>query len=823
MQESQKPYGPKPLLSKILRIALKTVGVLALLVALAYVGLGLYIKTNKQKVLAQVTAQLNENLDGTLTIGDMEPAFFASFPRISIKLLDVHLRDRKFAQHQKEFMRAGSVEVAVNLFALLRGTISIGKIGVTDAAVYLLTDASGYSNTSVFKKNKTQSEGGSGSFPELKKFALTRVMFTADNRHRNKLFRYRIDALRGDVDLNLDGSWNSTIKLDGFAESMSFNVDRGSFMQNKALDGRFEAQYDGDGKLTLLEQPLRIGEEDFTVWAHFFLNDPEGKFDIHIKNPKILWRKASGLLARNISSRLDMFDLARPIAVSCDLDGSFSSEDDPLIYVKATVRDNTLDTPGGRVEDCNFNGIFTNHFDPKRGFNDPNAAIVLHNFSGAYGTVPFLMKRFAINDLENPLARGDFQANFPLERLNGLIDANLLSFQKGRANIAVDFTADIVRFKLEKPLLKGKVDISGAQVTYAQRGINCKDVSVGLDFTSQDLFIRNIALKTGSSSIKMDGVVRNFLNLYYTDPNKLVVNWNVYSKDFHLAEFLGFFAKGRKTVKKQKQTGDFTLELSELFEKSNVRLAMRVENLHYRKFRATDVRALVALTDDKIALEKVSLRDASGRAEVHGFMQRGGKVNTYQLQASVSDVDVRQFFSEFDNFGLESLKAENLKGRFSLEANLRGKMLESGALVPKSIDGNVSFWLKNGSLHNFDPVRNIGKYAFPHRDLNTITFRDLHGKFTVKGEQVQVEPMAISSSALNLDLSGVYSFGKGTDMRVDVPLRDPGRDKDIHDASELAKRRHRGIVLHLAAQDDPETNKVKIKLVSGKSTTSKPE
>jgi hypothetical protein len=119
--------------------------------------------------------------------------------------------------------------------------------------------------------------------------------------------------------------------------------------------------------------------------------------------------------------------------------------------------------------------------------------------------------------------------------------------------------------------------------------------------------------------------------------------------------------------------------------------------------------------------------------------------------------------------------------------------------------------LKHGKLLNFDPVRNVGKFVFPFRDMNTIEFDNLKGDFAVAGEKITIAPMQINSSVLNMDLQGVYSFGAGTQLYVDVPLRNPKKDEDITDKKELAKRRNRGIVVHLTAEDDKD-GKVKVKL-----------
>jgi len=148
----------------------------------------------------------------------------------------------------------------------------------------------------------------------------------------------------------------------------------------------------------------------------------------------------------------------------------------------------------------------------------------------------------------------------------------------------------------------------------------------------------------------------------------------------------------------------------------------------------------------------------------------------------------------------------------SLDAQLAGHLTTDQKLLPKTISGKVAFSLKDGALLNFEPIRRVGRIAFRRRDVQNIAFQDLKGEFVIEGEKVQVSPMKINSNVLNLDVSGVYSFGKGTVLKVDVPLRNPEKDALIEDETEREKRRHRGIVLHLLAADDPETGKVKISL-----------
>ena len=119
------------------------------------------------------------------------------------------------------------------------------------------------------------------------------------------------------------------------------------------------------------------------------------------------------------------------------------------------------------------------------------------------------------------------------------------------------------------------------------------------------------------------------------------------------------------------------------------------------------------------------------------------------------------------------------------------------------------------NIHDLNTVCNItfspSNCRCATKFMKNIEFYNLGGRFDVKGEKVSIHPMKISSSAINMDVEGVYSFGKGTEIYVDVPLRNPKRDEGITDKAELAKRRNRGIVLHLKAVDDKD-GKVKVKL-----------
>lgn len=808
-------------LPRWLKLSFKILFGIFLFIIVAYMALAFYVNTHKKEILASITAEINENINGKLVAESMDPTFLQGFPRISLRLKNVIVKDSLYSDHKHTLLEANDFNISINSFAFLRGALEIRKIEIEDAKIYLFVDENGYSNSSIFKSKaeKKAEQPDGGSFAEVKNFQLHNVSFVSDNQKGKKLFQFIINDLNGKLKYDSDG-WDADIKLDAFAKSLAFNTKHGSFIENKKLNGNFDIRYNEEAEnIVISPNDLDIGDDEFNIKGKFNIGKKNSEFSIGIVADGILWKNASNLLSNNISKQLDRFDLEKPIDVTCDIVGDLNSEGDPLIYVKAKIKDNRLHIPDGIVDNCNFTGIFTNEFVKGKGFTDPNSAVKLLNFTGNYKEIPFTVDTAIINDFSKPIASGTFKSQFPLEKLSNAVDKDLLVFSNGTADVSLKFKADIVNLEITKPIFSGLVNIKDGDVTYAPRNLRFKNTNVALDFTEKALLIKNITLQSGKSVVNMEGDIENFLNLYYTDPERIVLNWKVKSPQLHLGEFLGFLGSRKTTRIAKKKTSKSTLSenLNFLFEKSNVAMNVQVDKFFYNKFYATDVKANVLLSETGIFIKNARVNHARGFMDVNGSLTQGKTLNKFTINALVKNVNIEKFFYAFNNFGMESMSSKNLRGFLYSKANITGSISNDGKLVTNSMNGTIDFDLQKGALVNFEALKSAGKFAFPFRDLDNITFTNLNGKLDITGEKVKIHPMKINSSVLNMDLAGIYSFGKGTNIALDVPLRNPKKDKDITDEELLEERRNRGIVIHLLASDD-EDGKVKIKLVSKKTS-----
>jgi hypothetical protein len=195
------------------------------------------------------------------------------------------------------------------------------------------------------------------------------------------------------------------------------------------------------------------------------------------------------------------------------------------------------------------------------------------------------------------------------------------------------------------------------------------------------------------------------------------------------------------------------------------------------------------------------VQSCGGIISFDGHLAPNGDNFLLESSARIKRVDIARFLTSLNNFGIQSFQPKNINGYLTASASLKGTLLSGGQLKTNSLFGAAKFDVVQGALVDFKPITNIGNFAFPLRDVNNIVFRDLSGNFKINGDLVDVSDLKVSSNVLNLDVNGVYSFGRGTNLAMTIPLRNPKKDEFITDKIERDEKRNKGIVLHLLAVD----------------------
>lgn len=747
----------------------------------------------------------------------MEPELIRGFPGLSISLKNVSLRDSLWASHKHDLLKARNVYLTVDAFSLISGPAKIKKISIADGEIYVFSDSLGYSNTDIFKdrNSKADSSRAGGSVNRIN-FRDTKFIY--ENKLKKKYFNLSIRDFQGIFEFDRNG-WKAKADLHTLVNQLQFNTEKGSFLRNKHLEMTnllLEFNYDHK-KLTIPWQKIEIEDNNFRIAGSCMFAKTNSNFAVKLKAYDIPYSEATELLLPRITKRLKSYNLKKPITVEALIRGKLKNATQmPLVNAKWVVKNNTLTTGEEVIKDCSFTGSFTNEVVPATRRDDLNSSIVFNDMSGKWYNIGFLAPRVEIRNLTSPVIEGKFISDFSLKKLNA-VSGETFYFTHGSASLNLVYKASLLKGGDTGPgFIVGNIRIINGAATYRPRNLKFNNIAALLNFKGHDLFVQNMKVSSGKTNLNMEGSLRNFLNLYYTDPRKIILDWHITSPQFNLGEFLVFL--GRRNPQRPAKTPDGSRkastrifqQLDQVLDQASAHLLVKVDKLIYKDFTASKVTSDITMKQSGISINRVSLNHAGGNLIVTGDIDQSGSVNKITTEARITNVDVQTLFTSFENFGQDAITNQNLRGVFYGSTKMAATMKNNGEMVPRSFFGTVTFDIRNGALVNFEPMEKIGRFTFPNRNFSNIRFRNLKNTLEFRGEKVYIPPMLIESSVFNIFLNGVYSFTTGTNIAMEVPLRNPQQDALLPDSLKEARIR-RGIVLNLSAVDGLDGN-VKIKL-----------
>ncbi|OAZ05135.1 AsmA-like C-terminal region-containing protein [Flavobacterium succinicans] len=771
--------------------------------------IGLYIDTHHDQLLKEVREIANKNIKGEVTIGDFEVVYFHGFPHMTIAVKDVTIKDSLWAKHKRTLLKANSIYAKILPWDIFLKKIKIDNVSIHDAKIHLYIDPKGYTNTSVFSSDsKTKTTSSKKLSLELDQVKLVDVSFISENQFKHKRFDFTVDHLHLKKFDTAQG-WEADIDLKTLVKSMTFSMRHGSFAKNKVIEGTLIAKYsEANGAIAVNSDALSIGEDVFKVNTSFGVDKGNSIFSIGLFVKNIRWKSASNLLSNNISRILNRFDFKDPFKVSCNIIGDFNKDGDPKILVKATIKNNELSYFDYKITDCNFLGVYNNHYQKNKDISDENSAVVLQNFRGKVKNIPFVTKNMMILNLDKPIASGSFVSSFDLEQLNQTIVNKEMSFESGNANLNLSFKADVEDLKMVKPFFIGSVVVQNANGTLIPLNKQFQNSSIDLSFTTNQLRVNQIVLNTQKSALNLKGNSDNFLNYYYDSPEKIFMNWDIQAKTIDLNEFN--FGSG-KTTTAPKQTAAISPDIINILNESNASINFSADTIIYKKVKVQKAIAQIKVVADSTIIKNVSLVFGKSPIKLNGAISYKDKSNHIYTKIDATKVDVDELLKAFDNFGSKALTPESISGLVSISGYFDGDFDKNLNMVKRSLTGNLNLELNKGALKHFDPLKKIGKYAFPFRNFDNITIDSLDINIDIKDGFANFDQTPINSSVLDFDLEGTYGFYGDSNMEVDVHLRNPEKDKKRRKKKIVKEKRNRGITLHLQAIEEGE-NPFKIKL-----------
>ena len=777
-------------MKKFVRYLFRIAAILGSLLFLAWLLLVGIISFKKPELLKKISAEVKNRIGGEASIGNIDISFFRHFPHVTVQLSNVTLHDSLWQQHHHDLLKVESIDLRVSLLgSLFSGKPRVGKVFLTTGSIYLYTDSTGYSNTSLLQsRDDSSAKDGSKDKREsdLPEISLTDMKFVVEKQDKKKLFDFDIRRLEGSFEREKRNLFIN-LRLDVRVNSFAFNTEKGSFLKDKPLSGRLRLQFNTASKiLQANRQTLRINDHPFLLSGRFFPEINPDPFFLTIETENIAYKKASSLLTPLIQQKLDQYDIDKPISLNVSLDAGSADDHLPQITIKMSLVKGNVNTPIGLFTATSFNGSFTNEWFHGHKREDENSGIRLLAFSGNWSGIDLKTDTVSISNLKHPQLATNLHSKFELTKLNELTGSKSIQFRKGMGDLKVAYKGPLSGNDSAASSLNGSLDIDSGAISYQPYRFLLTDCNGKIRFKDQDLMIDRLEAHAGSSKLVVKGFARNLFSLLDLNQKPVSMDWSLSSPRLDLRDFTAILgnrlapAASPKTGKTDKPVlGSPGSRLDRWLSDGDLHLQIEAADLLYKNFSGAHAKAELMFSGNLIQLTRMEVEQGHGSISLSGSLHRKeGAPNPIYLQSHIEQADLPGVFAAFNNFGQQALQDKNLKGKLTADIQLTGAMTDKAVLVQNSLKGTVNFSVKGGQLLDFDPMEKIQVAVLKKRDLSEIRFAELTSQLDLDTTTLTIHRMEIQSTAFTLFTEGTYDWKRGADMSLQVPLSNLKKDRN---------------------------------------------
>lgn len=711
-------------------------------------------------------SRINQSIDTKISIDDIEVSFIRTFPYLSLVFNDVvvwssHSYNRNEFDAAKintdTLFTAQNVYLQFNPIDLLRSEIRIRRVYAVKGKLNMLVDSEGGINYRILKKEKAadKPDNQKERVFALETFRLSDFTLLLNNLSKKTYSYSHLDNMM------LKGKFAKNEFSLGTNTSMTlYNFTRNGF--------RYANNYNISLKLIMDVQDsianIRRGEVNLNT----IRLDTRGRV----------------IFGKNSALDLDME--SRNINIATLL-ASFPGEWREKIPFKAQGRGDLAVRVNGPITATrvpSINSIYVLHLE-QMNFGKENLKNI--RVKGSYtngklqrpSTTEINIERYRIQDRNS-----DFEGSFKLANLvrptmslelGGKIDAAKISdwvFRDKEIEVkGIFMPAFILRtqassFKefnlknLSSAGLSGELGL--LDVSFRTNRIKeIRDINGRVSFAG-DSWYPEISVKYEDISLELKAQLDHVLKYMTGDRQILWVNAIAKSEYLDLGKLL---------IKKNDKSGDKELRKKISFpEKIAGKLYFNFDEINTGRFTASNVGGNLTYQRGRIDIHELNFGTMEGKV-VSKLTITDNKKGTFYLTSSsgLDNLNIRELFNGFNNFGQDALCAEHLGGYLSGRVSFNAVFDSTMKISKENIFTNADFTIRAGELIDFEPMEKLSKFV-ELEELQHIRFSELKNSILIQNNQLTIPEMDIKSNAFNITASGIHNFSGDFDYKLKILL-----------------------------------------------------
>ncbi len=706
----------------------------------------------QDKLVAYTLKKIEQEINVNVKVQDFKVSMLRDFPNASIILNNVEITEGSLIvpkELEPGLLKLEEVRLSIGMLGVFRQHYDLKELTLKNGWINLFFDNSGKGNYEVFSKK----EGGTSDWLlSIDKFKLENVAVSYIDPITGWTFKGVVS------DASLVGRFSTDRVLLALKSKLRIaSLKQGALYYLKDQTTSVDLMLLIDSSTINFESKrVKLGKADVAI---------NGSFGRDIGAPINLFVRGENLEVSTLVSILSQYSVAIPpetktrgdIAFRFNLKGHNKVDKPFSLNLSFNTSALTVHLPGypsfllqnltgtfdnGSSKRPEMAEVIISNFTFKTGNSNTSGSIRLKNINAP-------LYHFVLNndlDVNDIIAWG---VELPIE--SGLLVGSfeVIGILSNTENITLsDFSKS-----------KYSADISFNKVNFSKNYLNgqLNEVSGSLTLLNRDITKANLKGKLHGSVFEGELRAVNAAALLFHD-GKATINASLTIDSLNTSMF--FASEASENNHSDVSTFDFISSISsdvfiDKFVDKKLVCQPFSANVYY-KDRQLLSNSFFARTCDGIVTGTFGLSDGIDSSQ------------EIQVNLTADGLDITKLFQSFDDFNQQTVKSSSISGRldglFQLSALYAG-----GEVNMNSVKAIGDLKLSNGRLVDVEQLKGLSKFISVD-ELSDIRFETLENRISIENGSIIVPRMSISSSALNLSLSGVHSFAGNYEYRFELLL-----------------------------------------------------
>ena len=716
----------------------------------------------QDRVALILLKSINKNISTKLDIGSFNLSFLSKFPKASLELKDVLVHSSSDFNsgsfkgiNTDTLLAAKFVSVEFKITDILKGIYKIERLSASTGKMNLYTDTTGSVNYDISVKN-SNSSGDDFSID------LARINLTDLQGYYNNLATTLI--IKG---LVKEGKLKSRISGDEIDFTAQADLQITTFqLFNTKIRNPVSAVleitlHDTKSGILIKKGSMKVDNYDFGLSG---LISSENMLDLNVSGHNIDIAKIKNYLPEKYLRLVSGYHPSGVLVLESRIKGLLTRISNPNIEINFLLKNGHIVYGNSdlSINNLSFNGNFSNGTK-----NRPEtSSLIIKDIKAKLGSADY-SGDVKLNNFEHPVIALVLKGKvFPVE-LKEFFNLQDISTASGSVDLDLSIAGtydpkkkysltDIAEMNPEAVLDFNSFSLGLNKDKYLVTRVN------GTLSVSNSIRAKKLQLNYKEQKIKIDGEFKNLPKWLSGDPVQLIASADV-SFDRLIPEvFISDFSSSDTISHKHRA---FTLPDDMILD-----INFKIDSLNYKTYSSSNIAGILNYKPGILTFKSFNMESLEGMISGNGFIvQSRNKAFVAKGNLNVNDIDVKNAFTTFHNFGQNFIKAENLKG--TLSGSFSAIVPMDSMLIPqiRSITAEGKYILSKGSLINFDPVKQLSSFI-ELSELENISFETLVNDFFIKNNYLYTPQMDVKSSAADLSINGKHSFDNDYEYHVKMLL-----------------------------------------------------